>query len=55
MTAKTNDMKIRRKHTIDMSPEAIARRLERLEQLFHLGLSLRRARRIGRRVEALSK
>jgi hypothetical protein len=32
---------------VDMSPAAIARRLARLDELFRLGLSLSRARRVG--------
>lgn len=40
-----------RTREVDMSPDAIARRLARLEQLFRLGLSLRKARRVGPREE----
>lgn len=47
MKTKTSEGKIVRTRTVDMSPDAIARRLARLEQLFRLGLSLRTARRIG--------
>lgn len=32
---------------VDMTPRAIALRLRRLEQLFRLGVSLRRARLVG--------
>lgn len=49
MTTKRNeDLKVRRKREVDMSPPAIAARLRRLESLFVLGLSLRKARRIGK-------
>lgn len=47
MTTTDLDLRIRRKNQVDMSPEAIARRLERLDQLFRLGQSLRGARRIS--------
>ena len=33
--------------TVDMSARAIGERLRRLEELFRLGLSLKKARRIG--------
>ena len=33
--------------TVDMSPEAVARRLEAMAQLHRLGLSLKAARRLG--------
>jgi hypothetical protein len=33
---------------VDMSPEAIDRRLRKLAQLYRLGLSLSKARRIGK-------
>lgn len=52
MKTKTNDVaaiRVPSNRAIDMSPEAIGRRLARLEQLFQLGLSLRAARRIGPR------
>lgn len=45
MTKKANDPGKDRK-PVDMSPEAIARRLEKLEQLFQLGLSLRKAKKL---------
>jgi hypothetical protein len=48
MKTKTNDPTVGRTRVVDMSPEAIARRLARLEQLFRLGISLRKARRIGK-------
>jgi hypothetical protein len=38
---------VRRTRVVDMSPKAISVRLQRLEQLFRLGISLRRARLIG--------
>lgn len=47
MKTKASDLTIVRTRVVDMSPEAIARRLAQLEQLFRLGLSLRKARRIG--------
>ena len=43
-----SELRIARRRAVDMSPSAIAQRLAQLEQLFRLGLSLRRARRIGR-------
>lgn len=51
MKTKTNEPKIVRTRAVDMSSEAIARRLARLEQLFRLGVSLRKARRIGPQAE----
>jgi hypothetical protein len=33
---------------VDMSPEAIGRRLRELSQLYRLGMSLQKARRIGK-------
>ena len=39
--------RVRRAHVVDMSSTAIASRLQRLDQLFRLGISLRRARLIG--------
>lgn len=49
MKTKTNDLAaVTRKRVVDMSPEAIAQRLARLEQLFRLGVSLRKARPIGK-------
>ncbi len=33
---------------VDMSPEAIGRRLRELGQLYRLGMSLRKAKRIGK-------
>lgn len=41
--------KVRRTREIDMSAQAIGERLARLEQLIERGLSLRRARRVGKR------
>jgi len=46
MKTKTNDPTVRRTRVVDMSPEAIARRLARSEELFRLGMSLRKARPI---------
>jgi hypothetical protein len=39
---------------VDMSPEAIGRRLRELGQLYKLGMSLKKARRIGK-VEELQQ
>lgn len=33
---------------VDMSPEAVSRRLRELGQLYRLGMSLQKARRIGK-------
>lgn len=43
MATKTTDPKT---HVVDMSPEAIGQRLARLEELFQLGLSLRKAKKV---------
>ena len=40
---------------VDMSPEAIDRRLRELGQLYELGMSLQKARRIGKVGEAPPK
>ena len=40
---------------VDMSPEAIGRRLRELGQLYRLGMSLQKAKRIGKVGEAPPK
>ena len=47
--------KIRRKFEVDMSPEAIDRRLRDLAQLYRLGCSLKEARRLGKVGDSKSK
>jgi hypothetical protein len=37
-----------RKSKVDMSPEGIDRRLREVGQLYELGMSLRKARRLGK-------
>ena len=48
-TMKTNSDRLPR---VDMSPPAIDRRLRELGQLYELGMSLQKARRIGKVAEA---
>lgn len=38
----------KRTSKVDMSPEAIGRRMRELGQLYQLGMSLQKARRIGK-------
>lgn len=40
--------KIRRRFEVDMSPEAIDRRLRDLAQIYRLGCSLKKARFLGK-------
>ena len=44
---KIKDLKIRRKDVVDMSAAGIAARLAALDELYELGISLRKAELLG--------